>query len=250
MTESRDKMIQNWFLDLDDTLYEASGGMLKEIHLRMNAFIARELRMSLDEASALRTHFWTTYGCTFIGLWHHYHIDPVVFLTETHDFDPSPYIHYDGNPVLDVRRLSGKKIIFTNGPQTYAQKVISLLGLEAECDEVISCFEMKLFGDWRPKPNRSVLINQCQRLGLKLHQTALVDDTPLNLSVAKSVGMQTVWCTGYRFKHKRLTHRRPYAYVDYQVPHIRELGRLPQKPRTDEVPSRLKRLANRRQETI
>ena len=63
-----------WLFDLDDTLFEASGGMLHKIHLLMNEYMCRELGMEWEEASALRRHYWSVYGATFPGAleasWH------------------------------------------------------------------------------------------------------------------------------------------------------------------------------------
>ena len=67
-------MTKLWFLDLDDTLFEASSGMLRAIHLRMNDFMARELNITLEEANALRTQYWAKYGATFIALWRIHHL--------------------------------------------------------------------------------------------------------------------------------------------------------------------------------
>ena len=53
-----------WLFDLDDTLFEASGGMLHKIHLLMNEYMCRELGMEWEEASALRRRYWSVYGAT------------------------------------------------------------------------------------------------------------------------------------------------------------------------------------------
>ena len=47
-----------WFIDLDDTLFEASGGMLHAIHLKMNDYISRVLGLSWEAAGELRTRYW------------------------------------------------------------------------------------------------------------------------------------------------------------------------------------------------
>ena len=50
-----------WFIDLDDTLFEASGGMLHAIHLRMNDFISKRLGLDWAAAGRLRTAYWARY---------------------------------------------------------------------------------------------------------------------------------------------------------------------------------------------
>lgn len=101
-----------WFIDLDDTLFEASGGMLHAIHLRMNDFISKRLGISWEAAGALRTAYWSQYGSTFLGMWKNHGIDPREFLPATHDFDFRPFIQYAGDPKSDLRRVPGKRIVF------------------------------------------------------------------------------------------------------------------------------------------
>ena len=105
-----------WLFDLDDTLFEASGGMLHKIHLLMNEYMCRELGMEWEEASALRRHYWSVYGATFLGLWRHHGIDPRDFLSFAHDFDPRLYIQFSGCPAEDVKRLPGRKVATMPGP--------------------------------------------------------------------------------------------------------------------------------------
>ena len=47
-----------WLFDLDDTLHRADAGIFRLINLRMTEFMARELSLSLPEASDLREHYW------------------------------------------------------------------------------------------------------------------------------------------------------------------------------------------------
>ena len=81
-----------WLLDFDDTLFASSAGLLHEVHLRMNAFMTERMGMSEEEANRLRSHYWQTYGSTFIGLWRRHGVDPKVFLPAVHDFDYAPFV--------------------------------------------------------------------------------------------------------------------------------------------------------------
>ena len=45
-----------WLFDLDDTLHRADAGIFRLINRRMTEFMARELSLSLPEASDLREH--------------------------------------------------------------------------------------------------------------------------------------------------------------------------------------------------
>ena len=215
-----------WLIDLDDTLFEASAGMLRAIHLRMNAYICRELALSDEDASALRTAYWSRYGATFLGLWLHHGIDPRDFLTSAHDFDPTPFIHFSGSPAVDIARLSGRKVLFTNGPRTYAESVLRHLGMIHAFDGTVSSTEMYALGKWRPKPDALMLLDTCRRFGAEPHNSVLVDDSLMNLKCAYELGLKTVWCFGYRHRNGRLRNPMRLAYVDAAVSHIRALSRL------------------------
>lgn len=215
-----------WLFDLDDTLFEASGGMLHKIHLLMNEYMCRELGMEWKEASALRRHYWMVYGATFLGLWKHHGIDPRDFLSYAHDFDPRPYIQFSGCPVEDVRRLPGRKVVFTNGPRNYAQAVLRALELDRVFDGLVASTDMHALGEWRPKPSRQMFLMTCRRWGSDPRNTIFIDDSPMNLMAAHAVGITTVWCTGYRRKNGRLSNRSSRAYADFSIGHIRELARL------------------------
>ena len=147
-----------WLFDLDDTLFEASGGMLHKIHLLMNEYMCRELGMEWEEASALRRHYWSVYGATFLGLWRHHGIDPRDFLSFAHDFDPRLYIQFSGCPAEDVKRLPGRKVVFTNGPRNYARAVLEALELDHVVDGLVASTDMHALGQWRPKPSRLMFL--------------------------------------------------------------------------------------------
>ena len=212
-----------WFIDLDDTLFEASGGMLHAIHLRMNDFISKRLGISWEAAGALRTAYWSQYGSTFLGMWKNHGIDPRKFLPATHDFDFRPFIQYAGDPKSDLRRVPGKRIVFTNGPRNYADAVLAALGMRDFFDDVVTSSDMRLFGVWRPKPSADMLLAVCAREGVRPSQAVLVDDSLMNLKCAKRIGLRTVWCTGYRSRNGKLSNRKAPLYVDRQITHIREL---------------------------
>lgn len=212
-----------WFIDLDDTLFEASGGMLHAIHLKMNDYISRVLGLSWEAAGELRTRYWREFGSTFLGLWRLNGIDPRQFLLATHNFNFAPYVTAEGSPREDLAALHGRKIVFTNGPRNYAESVVAALGIGSEIEDILASTDMRLFGQWRPKPDAGMLVAACASRGVRPRDAALVDDSPMNLRAAKRAGLRTVWCTGYRAKHGKLSHRWRDPAADCIISHIREL---------------------------
>ncbi len=215
-----------WLLDLDDTVLGSSRGLLHAIHLRMNAFITERLGLPEAQAEALRTQYWEEYGSTFLGMWLRHGVDPREFLPATHDFDFAPYVSCEGDPKQALKKLPGRKVVFTNGPRNYADAVLKAMGMSEFFDAEVTSTEMRLFGDWRPKPNTSMFAATCARFGVSPRETVFVDDSPMNLKAAARTGLTTVWCTGYRRVAGKLPWRKPYPYIDHVVGHVRELPKL------------------------
>ena len=232
-----------WLLDMDDTLFEASAGMFAAIHRRMEDFIADRLDLPLDEAGRVQHKYWRDLGATYLGLERYEGIAPQEFFDATHRFDLAPFIH---GRVLGARlrravaQLPGKRVVVTNGPACYADRVVRLLRLENVLDDVVSANDMNRLGRWRCKPDGLLFSEICARMGVRPEHTALVEDSPANLKCAKRLGMQTVWCEGYR---KKPPHRiKAHPWADFVVEDLADLGRLLVRSRTmaRHAPARLK----------
>jgi putative hydrolase of the HAD superfamily len=58
---------------------------------------------------------------------------------------------------------------------------------------VLAIEDMRMFGHWRPKPDRRMLRGVAHRLGAHPSQCVLVEDSLENVRAARRVGMQPVW---------------------------------------------------------
>lgn len=210
-----------WLIDMDNTLFNASDSMLEAIHLRMRSFIAQRLGLPEDEAAVLQDRYWAQYGATFLGLWRHHGIDPVEFWRETHSFNLRPFVKSDLSHErlrAILTRLTGKKVLVTNGPGFYAREVLRILELDDVFDMVAGADDLREGGRWRCKPDPSVYLSLCSRLHESVRGAVLVEDSLSNLRSAKSLGMRTVWCIGYRQPHPNRMARP--AYVDAVVENL------------------------------
>lgn len=215
-----------WLIDMDDTLYEASAGAFAAIHVRMEAFIAKRLDLPLEEAARVQHDYWKRYGATFLGLDKHHGIAPEEFLSATHRFDLKPHIHarVSGRELRQaLAHLPGKKVVLTNGPACYAESVLTHLGVRDMFDGLVSADDMHRLGRWRCKPDAQLFASVCAQFGVKPQATTLVEDSPANLKCAKTLGMHTVWCAGYRKKEPHRTHAHPWA--DRVVTDLADLAR-------------------------
>lgn len=183
-----------WLLDLDDTLHDASSAAFPHLHVAMGDYIARHLALAPDEAAALRRRYWLRYGATLLGLVRHHGVKPAHFLEETHRLpDLEQRLRASAHDVAALRRLRGRKVLLTNAPRAYAQRVLHHLGLADALDAVVAIEDMAMFGEPRPKPDTRMLRRLVARLGVPAGRCTLVDDTLQHLKAARSIGMRTAW---------------------------------------------------------
>lgn len=208
-----------WIFDLDNTLHDASHRIFPHINRAMTDYIVRHLAVDEHEAGRLRQAYWQRYGATLQGLVRHHGVNPHHFLAETHRFDDlAEYLRWEPGLHAALRRLAGRKVVFSNGPLRYAHAVLAALGLRQVFDAVYAIESVRL----RPKPAPAAFRQVLRAERCHARQAVLVEDSLENLRVAKSLGMRTVWI------HRG--HRRP-ACVDVLLGSVRQLpaaaARLP-----------------------
>lgn len=207
-----------WLLDLDNTLHDASERILPHIDRSMTRYIERHLGVGREQAEGLRRHYWQRYGATLTGLMRHHAVDPAHFLARTHDLE-----ELDGDLVAHgalgsvLRRLPGRRVVFTNGPAAYARWVLDRLGVLARIDALYAIEHVRFV----PKPAaaafRAVLAAEGRWHGPRI----MVEDTLANLRGARQVGLRTVWLSrdGLRVPD----------YVDWRITTIADLPRIAQR---------------------
>ena len=183
-----------WLFDLDNTLHDAGAWVFSEMNDTMRRYVVEALGVTPDEADALRNRYWKAYGSTMLGLVRHHAVRPAHFLHETHRF-PGLEEKVTGHrhDLAAIARLRGRRIVLTNAPRAYALRVLGALGIARLFDEVLSIEDMRMFGHWRPKPDRRMLRQVARRLGVHPSRCVLVEDSLENVLAARRVGMQPVW---------------------------------------------------------
>ena len=202
-----------WLFDLDDTLHNASAHIFPHINRAMTAYVAEHLQVDEQEADRLRMDYWRRYGATLTGLMRHHGIDPHHFLWHTHQF---PRFHeqlvFDSAVKAMLRRLPGRKIVFSNAPQHYARAVLDAMGIRPLFDEVW-CLERLRFV---PKPFLSAFQRLLQREGINPRRCIMVEDSIVNLQTARRLGMKTVLIS---------RHRRQPDWIDLKLRSVLALPR-------------------------
>lgn len=180
--------VEAWIFDLDNTLYPASCNLFAQIDLRMRQFISEALHLDLNDAFVLQKRYYHEYGTTLRGLMLAHDIEPGAFLAYVHDIDYSPL------PVASLLdsvlgKLTGRKIVFTNGSERHAQNVLDKLGLTRHFDSI---FDIKA-ADYIPKPNSASYRLMAGHCGIDPARSAMFEDMARNLAPAAAAGMTTVW---------------------------------------------------------
>ncbi|MDT8466493.1 pyrimidine 5'-nucleotidase [Alcaligenes nematophilus] len=211
-----------WLFDLDNTLHNASKGIFQAIDGRMRIGVAQTLGVDMDEADRLRLEYWKRYGATMIGLQRHHGADPATFLRHAHDFDVPSLISAEPGLAYQLRRLPGYKLLLTNAPLEYAQRVLKALNLLPVFDGLWAIEHMQLQGRYRPKPSQALMKQALAVLKSQARDIVLVEDTLRNLKSARQLGMQTIHIYNAGTPFSALYHGRS-PYVDHRINRIAQL---------------------------
>ena len=179
-----------WLFDLDNTLHDATPHIFPHINRSMRAYIERHLGLDRQAANRIRQEYWQRYGATLLGLMRHHQTDPRHFLRETHQFpDLSAMLIFKPAVRHMLRRLPGRKILFSNGPRHYMDAVLKQTGLAPLFS---AAYSVECVG-FQPKPMPAGFHALLRAEGLQAKQCIMVEDSLANLVAAKKLGMKTVW---------------------------------------------------------
>ena len=202
-----------WLFDLDNTLHNASPHIFPHINRAMVAYICEHLGVDADEATCIRQEYWQRYGATLLGLMRHHAIDPKHFLWHTHQFpDLKHMLVLERGLKAMLRRLPGRKIVFSNAPLRYSEAVLELAGIRA-CFAAVYSVERIRF---QPKPAVAGFRHLLHSERLPAHRCIMVEDTLANLRTAKRLGMKTAWVSA---------ETRQPGWVDVRLVSILDLPR-------------------------
>ena len=182
---------QNWIFDLDNTMYDINLGLFKKISNRITDFIMSKYSLDIDQAKKIQKEYYLKYGLTLRGLIVEKKLEPEEFLDYVHDVE-HPELEKNDQLTSKIRILEGKKIIFTNATSKHAKKILKILELEHDFDQIIDIKDL----EYIPKPDKRSYKKLLECLNLNkenLDKTIFFEDTVKNLIPAKELGITTVW---------------------------------------------------------
>ena len=201
-----------WIFDLDNTIYDPKSKIFDQIDLRMKQFISSRLNISKEEAFKIQKKFYNGYGTTLSGLMKHYQIQPNEFLKFVHDIDLSK-LKKCPNLFKEINQLPGRKIIYTNGDQDYAKKVLNSLGVESLFEYILDITKSKYI----PKPSVEPLITYLNKNNINLKTCVYFEDLEKNLENAHKYGITTVHIMDQNIKKQS-----SQPFIDYRFKSILE----------------------------
>lgn len=178
---------KTWIFDLDNTLYPPECDLFGQIDQRMGAFISNFLGLNAGDARRIQKRYFVEHGTTLNGLMEVHGLNPDEFLDFVHDIDHSPV---ETNVRLNdaLGDLPGRKVIFTNGTVSHAERVLDRL---AAGHHFSAIYDIVSTG-YRPKPYREAYEHLLSEETLHPEHATMFEDIARNLMIPHELGMKTV----------------------------------------------------------
>ena len=208
---------QNWIFDLDNTMYDINLGLFKKISNRITDFIMSKYSLDIDQAKKIQKEYYLKYGLTLRGLIVEKKLEPEEFLDYVHDVE-HPELEKNDQLISKIRILEGKKIIFTNATSKHAKKILRILELEHDFDQIIDIKDL----EYIPKPDKRSYKKLLECLNLNkenLDKTIFFEDTVKNLIPAKELGITTVWMKN---SINEKDFKKNFSFIDYSFNNLSE----------------------------
>ena len=180
-----------WIFDLDNTIYPASSGLFGRVSSRMTLFIQGMFDLDREGAFRIQKDLFRRHGTTAAGLMKEHSVDPSEFMAFVHDIDLDDV---EPDPELDglLSSLPGRKVIFTNGTESHARRILDAYGIGRHFS---GCYDILQSGH-RPKPEPAVYAEMMRLHGIEPGSAVMIEDMAVNLEPASAMGVTTVWLDG------------------------------------------------------
>jgi putative hydrolase of the HAD superfamily len=180
--------IKYWIFDLDNTLYSGDTKVFDQVDKKMSKFISEKLKVTIEEAKKIQKNYFHEYNTTLNGMIKNHKIDANEFLEFVHDVNLD-FLKADKPLEEQIRKLDGKKFIFTNGSKAHVANVTKKIGIEKLFDGVFDIVE----SDFIPKPSIEPYKKIIEKYKIEPQYSIFIEDIARNLKPAHELGMKTVW---------------------------------------------------------
>ena len=181
----------HWIFDLDNTIYDFNLGLFRRVSSRMTEYIKGFFDLNEVDALTLQRDMYKKYGLTLRGLMIEKKINPEPFLEFVHDVDFSE-LNEDVTLKTLLRKIKGKKSIYTNATFKHAKNILKSMGIFQEFEIIFDIKDANYLA--KPDPNSYLMMKKKLNLDDKnISKSIFFEDTAKNLKPARELGMSTVW---------------------------------------------------------
>ena len=180
--------VKFWIFDLDNTLYSGETKVFEQVEKKMSKYVSDKLNVNIDEAKKIQKNYFHEYNTTLNGMIKNHKIDANEFLEFVHDIDID-FLKKDLKLDEELKKLDGKKIIFTNGSKKHALNVTQKIGIDQHFDDIFDIID----SNFVPKPMMEPYKKLVEKHKIDPNLCAFVEDIARNLKPAYEMGMVTVW---------------------------------------------------------
>ncbi len=180
--------IKYWLFDLDNTLYSGQTKVFEQVDKKMSQYISKKLNVDIKEAKKIQKNYFYKYNTTLNGMIKNHKIDADEFLDFVHDIDVD-FLKKDLHLAEELKKLDGKKIIFTNGSKKHAINITQRIGIDQYFDDIFDIVDSKFI----PKPAVEPYIKLVEKHKIDPKLCVFIEDIARNLKPAYEMGMKTIW---------------------------------------------------------
>ncbi|MCC7268839.1 MAG: pyrimidine 5'-nucleotidase [Caulobacteraceae bacterium] len=179
--------VDTWLFDLDNTLYPLDSGLGVLVTDRITDYVQRVTGLPRKEARALQKGYLEEHGLTLGGMMANHGVDPQEYHAHLNEV-ALDVLTRDPEMLAGLRRLPGRRLIFTNADEVHTERVLAKLGLTALFDDVFHIGD----ADYVPKPAPETFRRISEAHDLFPEKSCFFEDTERNLKPAFDLGMTTV----------------------------------------------------------
>jgi putative hydrolase of the HAD superfamily len=179
--------VDTWLFDLDNTLYPLESGLAARMSPLITDYVEALTGLPREEALALQKRYLAEHGLTLKGLMANHGVDPDHFHAVFHEV-PLDCIGPDAELEAALRRLPGRRLVFTNSDAVHTDRVLDALRLTSLFDDVFHIGS----ADFAPKPMTEAFERLVSAHAIAPASAAFFEDSERNLRPAAELGMTTV----------------------------------------------------------
>ena len=182
-------MFHTLVIDLDNTIYPASSGLMEAIGNRIGLYMRTVMGFNKAEIHRIRQLCRKEYGTTLQGLHDLYGIDCEEYLSFVHDLDLKDYLQPNAELLHVLQAYPQKKVIFSNADHNHITRVLQFMNLGHLFEIIVDSHKMAPY----VKPQTESFKLCLDHIGLSNWDgCAFIDDYPPNIEAASSLGIFSI----------------------------------------------------------